>query len=98
MLEGIEKVNRKLDSEIKMREIVNEANQRTKKISEDIDRGHDKMNKMIADLFQLSKVHEDKMARFQDDKATFEKSRDRLRQDVREFEKLCQDISKFGSE
>ena len=38
------------------------------------------------------------MSRFQDDKTMFEKSRDQLRYDIREFEKLCQDLSKFGAE
>jgi hypothetical protein len=37
-------------------------------------------------------VHEDRLSRLNEDKKIFELSRDKLRNDIREFEKLCQDI------
>lgn len=39
-------------------------------------------------------VHDDRMAKFRDEKTLFERKQDQLRGDVREFERLSQDLCK----
>ena len=43
-------------------------------------------------------VHENKMVQMIDDRMIFEQSRDMLRMDIRGFENLCQDLSKFNKD
>jgi len=38
-------------------------------------------------------VHEDKMQRMNDDRKIYEASRDQLRNNIREFEMFCQDVT-----
>ena len=59
---------------MKMREIVSEANSRTKKLGEEMDRGRDGADKRISELFQFYKNHDDQLGKIRDDRGTFDKT------------------------
>jgi hypothetical protein len=42
----------------------------------------------------MQDVHEDKMSKYKDEKTMFERKQEQLRHDVREFERLSQELCK----
>jgi len=54
----------------------------------------DTMRKQLADTVQLTKVHEDKMSRLTDEIKRMDNIREQMQAEIKEFELLCQDISK----
>lgn len=93
---SITRVNRRMDKELTLEDRVNDANQRTNKLRQDWDLDSTQVQKKLAELTQLYKVHEDKLARYNDEKARLTQSRDQLRADIREFEKLVQEVANMS--
>jgi len=93
---SITRVNRRMDKELTLEDRVEDANQRTNKLRQDWDLDSSQVQKRLAELTQLHKVHEDKLARYNDEKARLTQSRDQLRGDIREFEKLVQEVANMS--
>jgi len=54
----------------------------------------DFVHKKLQELKQMQGVHDDRMAKYRDEKIMFERKQEQLRGDVREFERLTQDLCK----
>ena len=90
----LEKVNRKLDQEAKMHDSVTEAANNQKKLIDQIEAEKDFVHKKLMELKQMQGVHDDRMSKYKDEKILFERKQEQLRLDVREFERLSQDLAK----
>jgi hypothetical protein len=86
----------KLDADQKLRGMVADTHAMAVGIQKELLEEIDVVKSQVAEHTQLLNVHEDKMVRLNDDRLIFEQSRDQLRNDIREFEMLVQEISQFN--
>lgn len=71
-----------LEYEVKMRKMYNDHTAKT-----------ESMRKQLADTVQLARVHDDKMSRLYEEVKRMDISRGQMQEEIREFERLCQDIN-----
>lgn len=93
---SIEKVNFKIDKELQLNEKIDNLKVQFNKFRIDCDQNNEKVYKKISELNQLYNIHEDKLARFNDEKNRLTQSRDQMRADIREFEKLVQEVANMA--
>lgn len=77
-----------------MHDQVNEGAAKQQKLVEGIELEKDYVHKKLQELKQMQGVHDDRMAKYRDEKIMFERKQEQLRGDVREFERLTQDLCK----
>ena len=86
-------VNRKLDSDTKMRDTVNDAGENTRRLGESVQTEKEFVHKKLLELKQMQGIHDDRMTKYKDEKVIFERKQDQLRNDIREFENLIQEVA-----
>ena len=98
VLKNLDMVNRKLDSDTKMRDTVADAGENTRNLSAQVNADKEFVHKKLLEIKQMQGVHDDRMTKYKDEKGLFERKQDQLRNDIREFEQLVQDISRTNAE
>lgn len=93
---SIEAVNRRLDRELALGERIEDTNKRVEQMRKEWDSTSSQVDRKLSDLGHLYKVHEDKLARYNDERTRLTQSRDQLRADIREFEKLVQELASMS--
>ena len=87
------RINQKLDSNARLRDVVEAASAAAERARAEAHADNAQLQQQFNDVRLKVETHDDRMARLNDDKKIFEVGRDQLRNDIKEFEKLCQDIS-----
>ncbi len=90
LLQSLERVNRKLDLEVRLRDLVTDQSDRMKKVQEDVIRFQDNLQKRLQDLRQMYNVHDDRLSRFLEVTQSLETENKQLRRAIREYERLAQ--------
>ena len=93
---AIEKINIKIDKELQLNDKMENLKIQHNAFRKEYDTNNEKVGRKIAELNQLYGIHEDKLARYNDEKNRLTQSRDQMRADIREFEKFVQEISNMG--
>ena len=73
---SIEGVNRRLDRELALGERVEDTNKRLEQMRKEWESTSSQVDRKLGDLGQLYKIHEDKLARYNDERTRLTQSRD----------------------
>lgn len=73
MLKNLDMVNRKLDSDTKMRDTVNDAGENTRKLADAVNTEKEYVHKKLLELKQMQGIHDDRMTKYKDEKTIFER-------------------------
>ena len=84
-----QKIQAKLEDTELLRELFLEYEVKMRKMYNDYSSKTESMRKQLSDTVQLTKVHEDKMARISEEIKRMDVTRGQMQEEIREFEKLC---------
>lgn len=84
-----EKIKAKLEDTELLREMFVEYEVKNRKMYNDYCATTEAMRRQLTDTVQLTKVHEDKMARMTDEIKRMENMREQMQYEIKEFEMLC---------